>query len=425
MECIDIVVLGAGISGLSYAKTKRKLAPENTLAVFDENDYYGGLCHSFKIDGFTFDSAVHLSFTKIPDVMQEFEKTKLIKHFPVAYNFYNGYWLKHPLIFNLYPFTLEKKIEYISDFVSRSTNIDINTYADWLKASYGEKIKKDFFDVYTQKYWTVDAEKLSTTWIGNRISCPSLEKILFGAFSPITGNDYYANEMRYPEKGGYQSFLRDLAENIDIRLCKRVVSLNTTQQTVSFSDKTTVQYRKLASSIPLNELVQMTEDAPDAVKMVASELECGRISIVSVGLRKEKVFDKLWFYVYDKDIYAARINCPGVKSPNNVPHGCSSLQFEIYHRGTGSIDKEDIIKNVRYAIKKMHLAEEDEILFTDYRLLKNGNVLFYTGMEDKRQVIYDYYASKNISLLGRFGRWDYLWSDQAYMSGKTEAEKDV
>ena len=30
---------------------------------------------------------------------------------------------------------------------------------------------------------------------------------------------------------------------------------------------------------------------------------------------------------------------------------------------------------------------------------------------------------KKISLIGRFGKWDYLWSDQAFMSGKVMADE--
>jgi len=60
-------------------------------------------------------------------------------------------------------------------------------------------------------------------------------------------------------------------------------------------------------------------------------------------------------------------------------------------------------------------------LFTDVRHLKYGNVVFFNGMEEKRDYIKDYYQKLNIHLIGRFGEWDYLWSNQSFMSGYNKA----
>jgi hypothetical protein len=38
-------------------------------------------------------------------------------------------------------------------------------------------------------------------------------------------------------------------------------------------------------------------------------------------------------------------------------------------------------------------------------------------MESNRQIVIDYLNSMNIKSIGRFGEWDYLWSNQSFMSG--------
>ena len=38
----------------------------------------------------------------------------------------------------------------------------------------------------------------------------------------------------------------------------------------------------------------------------------------------------MWFYIYNKNIKAARVHSPSLKSSYNAPKGCSSLQAEIY-----------------------------------------------------------------------------------------------
>ena len=182
------VILGAGIAGLAYGEA---LGKENTI-IFEKSEDLGGLCHSFKIDGFTFDSAVHLSFTNDVTVRAQFDKTPYYAHQPLAYNFYNGYWLKHPIVNNLYQLNPEEKVRLLSSFVERAADSEIRNYKDWLLASYGKEISEHFYEVYTKKYWTTEAANLSTTWIGSRLGTPDIKKMLWGAFSDETGIDYYA-----------------------------------------------------------------------------------------------------------------------------------------------------------------------------------------------------------------------------------------
>lgn len=416
---VQTVILGAGIAGLAYAK---ELGQDGTM-VFEKNNFCGGLCHSFKINGFTFDSAVHLSFTNEMTVRKQFDQTPYITHQPLAYNFYNGYWIKHPVVNNLYQLDMEEKIRLLSGFVKRNTDMDIKNYKNWLWASYGKEISELFYEVYTKKYWTMDAAELSTTWIGNRLGTPDIEKMLYGAFAAETGMDYYAKEMRYPAMGGFQSFILGMANHAEIAYGKKAVKINIREKKVTFHDGTVCFYEKLASSIPLPELVGITPDVPEELRTEALQLKASKISLVSVGFNRPDVAKSLWFYIYDEDIMAARVNSPSMKSPKNVPADCSSLQFEIYHASEETINKEEIISNVKYALLKMGLCEEKDIAFMDYRLLDYGNVIFENGMEEKRNKIRKYFEEHQVDLIGRFGEWEYYWSDQSYMSGLDKAVK--
>lgn len=50
-----------------------------------------------------------------------------------------------------------------------------------------------------------------------------------------------------------------------------------------------------------------------------------------MGFKKPNVAQNLWFYIYDEDIPPARVYSPSLKSPDNAPEGCSSLQAEIFY----------------------------------------------------------------------------------------------
>lgn len=421
MEKYKNVILGAGIAGLAAANELDRAE----TAVFEARDRLGGLCSSFMIDDFSFDTAVHLSFTEKPEARALFDQTPYLKHQPTAYNFYKNYWIKHPVLNNLFKFSTEEKIRFIKDFAQRDAKRDIKTYEDWLLASYGSSICEEFYNVYTEKYWTVKPEKLSINWINGRLNDPDWDKLLRGAFEKNTGNDYYASEMRYPESGKYETFLKPLIKNVNIQTNKKVTEINSSKKLIIFSDGTSCIYENLISTIPLPELIKVMGNAvPQDVRSAAKNLIATSVSIVSVGFKKPDIQPYLWFYIYDKDIMAARAYSPSIKSPKNAPDGCSSLQFEIYHNPQEKIPSEkEMLENTRYALNKTRICSSaDDILFMDCRFIPYANVIFYIGMENDRQIIRDFLKRESIIAAGRFGEWDYLWSDQSYLSGKTSVK---
>jgi protoporphyrinogen oxidase len=257
-----------------------------------------------------------------------------------------------------------------------------------------------------------------------RLNVPDIEKMLLGAFSPETGNDYYAKEMRYPSgSGGYETFLTPLIQGASIEYNKKVVKVNLKEKYVRCADGSQCSYKKLVSSIPLPELTRIIDSVPSDISEKAKKLKASKISIVSIGFKKPNTSKYLWFYIYDNDIMAARVNCPSIKSKENAPIGCSSMQFEIYHYPDEVINKDDVVRNTLWAIKQMRICNEEDILFTDYRLLPYGNVLFLHNMEKERDYIKEYIQNCETKLIGRFGTWDYLWSDQSYLSGKDNKDK--
>jgi len=413
------VILGAGISGISASYHLNQKDIDNII--FEKDNDWGGLCGNFEIDGFRFDKAIHLSFTQTNHVKELFSKScEYITHKPFAYNYYKERWLKHPAQNNLESLSLNEKIEIISDFVENSNKKEnIENYEDWLKAQYGNYFSENFPISYTRKYWALEAKELSTTWVGNRMYQPNIKEVLKGAFEKKTPNTYYASEMRYPAKGGYRSFLNYMRKDCDIRVDKRVIEIDTKNKIVYFEDNTTQNYDDLISSIPLPEYKNLIKDMPNEVKYACDKLKYTSVALVSIGLNKPNIPKYLWFYIYDEDILASRCYSPSIKSPDNVPKGCSSLQFEIYFSKDKPLDLsyDELIEHIIEKSEKMNVFKKEDITMKDCRVLEYGNVVFYHGMEDDRKIVLDYLNNLNIKTVGRFGKWEYLWSDQSLMSG--------
>lgn len=425
LEYIDIMILGAGIAGLGAALRVRELGRE--AVIFEARERSGGLLDNFTIDGYRFDHAVHLSFATEPKVREIFDATPYYTHPADSLCFENDRWLKHPVQNNLYPLAAQEKVDLLKSFLARPEQMAHDDYEAWLRHQYGDAIAERYPLRYTRKYWDTPAQRLSTTWIGNRMRRAELDEIVFGMMSGETPNTYYTKEMRYPQQGGYKAFIQSLIDAATVRNSMRVTQVDPVRKVVTFNDDTEIGYGQLVSTLPLPLLIQfasrgsnsqsMAEQVPQQVQAAATTLEASSIDLISVGFNKAIIKD-LWFYIYDEDIHASRAYSPSVKSPDNVPTGCSSLQFEAYSRGRNSKwQPQDLLDNTRYALQKMGIAKDEDIAFMDHRRLVWGNVIFDSGMEQQREIVRAYLREVGIKSCGRFGEWDYFWSNQSMLSG--------
>ena len=412
--CNNTIILGAGIAGIGAGY---KLG--NKATIYEERNSYGGLCDNFTIEGFRFDYAVHLSFTQDETVRSIINQTLYFTHNPISLNYCDGYWVKHPVQNNTFSLPVEERVNIIKSFINRDINLKVTNYEEWLSSQYGKYFAEKYPGRYTKKYWCLNAKELSVDWVNNRMYLPSLDEVLYGAMSDSTPNTYYAKEMRYPVKGGFKSFLTPIAENLDIKFEHKATSIEINNKIVTFSNGNKVKYKKIISSLPLPKIISMIDDCPIDIINASRNLYASSICLVSIGFNKKIKIPSLWYYVYDEDILYARAYSPSMKSNDNVPIGKSSLQFEIYYSKYKPLygSEQEIRDKIVKSIVDMKIANASDIQFVDIRHVEYANVIYYHGMAQDRKIVLNYLNSIGIQNIGRFGKWDYFWSDQSFMSG--------
>jgi len=424
------LILGGGIAGLACADRARQR--DEIWPIYEAAATPGGLLDSFQLEteagSWTFDNGVHLSFAAEPEVRAVFDRTKFVNHDAKSLNWDNGHWLPHPVQNNMFALPAAEKTELIADLAEHIASAPaepaIATYRDWLLHQYGPKIAERWPLRYTKKYWTIDAAELGTAWIGNRMRRADLREVLFGAMSADTPNTYYISTMRYPVSGGYRSFITPLIDGATIYPSHRAISIDNRARTVTFDNGATIAFDRLVCTIPLPALISLMTEVPDEIRALAGTLFASAVDLISLGFSRPSVSPSLWFYIYDTDIMAARVYAPSWKSPHNAPPGHSSVQFEIYSSParpqTASVA--EMTENCIMALERLGLASRSDIVLRHHKHLPYGNVIFDLGMEARRDRVRDWVATQNIQLAGRFGTWDYLWSNQAFMSGLSAAD---
>ena len=426
-----IVVIGSGMAGFGAAM--RVAAEGKRALVYDQNSYYGGHTASFRDDkGFLFDLGPHISFTKdervqkflADNVNDEYEALQVKLN-----NYWQGYWITHPVQMHLNALPKDLIVEIVADFVAEQNRGErpINNYEEWLVASYGRKFAETFPMRYTRKYHLTTAANMSTDWLGPRMYRPKLEELLRGALGPWTPDTHYISHFRYPRNGGFYSYLQPLPGSADLQLGEKVVSVDPKRRALAFANGKVVGFEALVSSVPLPDLLPMIVGAPADVAAAAAKLACSTCVLVNVGVDRADLSASHMSYFYDEDICFTRLSFPHMLAPSNVPPGCGSVQAEVYFSKkyrplTGSPDA--WIDPVVDGLKRSGvLRATDKILTRHTKTVEYANVIFDLDRTKAIETVHGYLNDVGIAYCGRYGDWGYMWTDESYISGERAAEK--
>lgn len=421
---IDNLILGAGATGLSASYHLRKQGIKSVIC--EQEESFGGLCGSFEVSGFTFDTFAHISFDDRKDISELLEgKTRYLTHQSDAYNYADGLWIRNPVQMNLSGLPVEERVRIIEDFICRKDPGNYGNYAEWLNAKLGEYFAERYPRRYTKKYWTVEPERLDAKWIEGRMYIPDLTELLRGAITFDTPEVHYSKHARYPVEGGFRRFLEYMEKKADVFYNKKVVRIDLPGRRVFFADGDELTFRTLYSTIPLPELVRITDGVPDRVMEAAERLDYTSGIMVSVALSKPHRIPSLWFYIYNEEIEVSRVYSVDGMSSRNVPDGCSAFQAELYYsrykEKKGSLN--EIGERTVTQLGRLGFFEKKDILFVDVREKQYANIMFTPQIYENRLLIREWFARKGIHTGGRFGEWDYLWLGQCVDSGKRMIEE--
>jgi protoporphyrinogen oxidase len=413
--------------------TERLRAAGEEFLVFDKNPYHGGHTASFRHrSGFLFDDGPHVSFTRDERVRRILDGYVGGRQHTVAAhinNYWQGRWIAHPVQMNLHSLPHDLIVRILVDFVARQTADppdDVGTYADWLVASYGPTFARTFPEVYGRKYHTTGPENMTTDWLGPRMYRPDLEEILRGALGEPGPNVHYVTEFRYPQEGGFVSYLSPFVRMPELRLRHDVVEINPAERVVCFANGHVQAYRALISSLPLPALVPLLRDVPARVSAAARLLSSTIAVIVNLGIDRDDLSEAHISYFYDEDIVFARLNFPHLLAPANVPPGAGSIQAEIYfserYRPLEGQPARLIPRVIADLRRSGVLRREDQVIFREARIVPFANVIYDLERATALREVQGHVQEVGVHSCGRYGEWDHAWTDEAFVSGERAAD---
>jgi protoporphyrinogen oxidase len=418
-----ITILGAGMAGLSAAQHAKQLG--STVTVYEKEKEIGGHTRTHAFSGYLFDEGPHFSFTKSPDIQSLFKnavKNDYVECPLVVKNYWRNHWLSHPVQCHLYglpPNIIERCINDFKEKERYQTTSPLN-YEQWCYQQFGKSISELFIFKYTQKYWTVPAKTLSTNWTTPRIYVPTLKQIIDGAKKNHSNNFHYIQTIRYPRKGGFQHYTHFFQQKELVALSHKLSKIDPINKILQFDNGHRGSYQKLISTLPLPLVINYIKNVPASIQMAAKQLKYTSVALCCLGFKSEIDFPPGHLhYFYDDDIIFSRAYYPHRLSPFTVPKGRSSIQCEIYHSPEIKPTRANILnRTIENLINIGMLKDTSQIDVAQVLFVPFANIIMTPDRQQHVQAIHDYLKQYDIVCAGRYGKWDYYWTDDSIISGQ-------
>ena len=426
-----VVILGAGLTGLSTAYHLEKLNSGLDYQIFEKEDTPGGLCRSKQVNGFKFDCDGHLLHFKHKYTRQLLRKLlngNLRKHRRNSSIYAFDVHVRYPFQANLFGLPANVARKCLSGFIQAQNNGKIagannSSFKNWIYRTFGKGIAEYFMLPYNQKFWTASLEDLTCEWIDGFIPVPSLEELIEGTVAENRKDYGYNASFWYPAEGGIEELALAFVKRIQkIKTNAQAKRIDLAKKRIIFQDNKEVKYDYLVSTIPLPELAKIMGNTPKEVTEAFQHLRWSSVFNLNLGIDRDKISDKHWVYFPDKKLIFFRIGFPHNFSSALTPPGKSSLYVEAAYPNHNFANKGNLVCRIIEDLKKVGiLLPEDKILAKDINDMKYAYVIYDRNYSKATNKIADFLKFHQILPLGRFGSWKYMSMEDVILDGKKAA----
>ncbi len=429
-----LVVLGAGLAGLSAAYHARKAG--TACLLFEKESRPGGLVRSERVGGFCFDYTGHLLHLSRPETRAlVLDELGLRRDFvPVrrdAWVYSHGRTTRAPFQSRLHGLPPDVVRECLEGAL-RAHRALPGPRAEGPKGSFeafnlehfGEGIYRRFMEPYNAKLWGVHPSAMTTEFMGRFVPRPGLSEIFEGALFDLPRPTGYNADFLYPRHTGIEVLARAFADRVETRTRTEAVRVDPSRRRVHFADGGTVGYGRLVSTMPLPRLVAMVRGAPASVRRAAARLRASSVLNVNLGVSNRDICSKQWIYVPDPGLPFYRVGFYHNFSRALAPRGGSSLYAEISYGPGRPIDKAAAPGRVVRGLRSMGLLRPGDRIAAQWVAdIRDAYVVYDADRGPSVGLIQAWLKSQGILSVGRWGRWEYSAMEDAIWQGVEAAAR--
>lgn len=423
MTTKPIIILGAGLTGLGAARQ----IPG--AVIYEAKDHPGGHCYSHRQGGIYYDEGAHICHAKDENWKKEiFANAGQVVTVPqsLVSNWWHGYWLTYPVQNHLRDLPADLRDQALNEILAAQSKQGSppGHYDEWCRQQYGDYLTDYFYREYTEKYWRMKMSEMDIDWLAGRLLPSQIERIKEGAFHQADEKQSVFSSFHYPARGGFFAFFEKFYGQVEVKSGFRCSAVSVRDKKITFLNGQSVQFDRVVSTIPLNELIRaLGDEAPESIRADAETLRHTQLLGVNIVVNKSKLVPHHWFYIYDRDIDVSRVKVLSNLIPDSLPSGKTVLQTEIFRRDDEAVPVEELKRKAVKDMGRILGFTERDVDFVDHVYVSHAYTIPTLGRQAAVDRISGWLESKGIVTAGLYGKWKYVWSDQAYQGGVEAAGK--
>lgn len=405
---VDVLILGAGMTGLSVAH----FLGDRDYMIIEKEDSIGGMIRDViynkgQSGELIFSTSGHwLHFKNQKN--KEFFESKV----PITWKarnskiFLRGEFIEQPFQLN-FPFLKDRELanKMLKEMVISSTQNDgsYKNFKEMLEKKYGKTACKSFFFPYNEKLYG-DLNSLDITSMGRFFPEVSVDEVFDNIIKGKQQATGYNTMMGHPTSKKFGDILNALYFNKErLRLSTKVVSIDLQARCVETAyDK--IFYNKLVTTIPFKTFLKLIGREMDSEKLKASSLR-----VFNVAVKKSNaLWGYDWVYYPGKEFPFFRVG----SYSNFFNENKSRLYVEC---PALVVDTEEVINGLisagivssKYDIDEIHSISLSE----SYNIVSPESISLVKRFNDP-----------NVLLAGRYGTWGYFSVEDCFEEGRRVAK---
>ena len=389
-----ILIIGAGISGISAAKNLKR-----DFLILEKKGDIGGLSTQYKSGKYFFDYGGHyFHFKEKPEIKKYLEKFVNFKKYDRKSKVYivNKY-TPFPLQFHLSYLPSRLKNKILEEILNR-TEKQSNNLFEFIENNFGKKLSELFFKPFLSKYYCFDLKKIISNMDKGSIPIPDKKSVLQGFKGKKFLKIGYNPSFYYPEKP-LKNFFNKYSNDIkkEIMLNEEVLAIDIDKKTVRTKNNF-FHYEFLINSIPLKKFLQIIKQKKN-FPLHTNLLNTSTLVTNVVLKRKRKNFH--WVYLPENKFPFYRVGYyPGKEIP------VCYLEKTVINKTKHN--KANLLKDTIITLKKLNLIEnKNEILYFDIKVIPISYIIFDKNWKNIVPQTLEKLKKFGIFSIGRYGAWNY------------------
>lgn len=402
---VDYLIIGAGISGLSFAARVQELArgaaePPSVL-VLEKEPEPGGYCRTVKQDGFVWDYSGHFFHFKHKDIEQwlrdrmpgqeifDVVKKSSIRH--------QGNDIDFPFQKNIHQLPKDDLIDCLYGLFTRPEVEQPKSFREMLESKFGRGICERFLFPYNEKLYATDLNALDPNAMGRFF--PYADPVDIIRNMKAADNESYNARFTYPAGGAIEyvrAFLSELDDKV-VRLSTEVTRIDVDSKVASTSAGN-IRFKHLITSTPFPKLCAMC-----SVPVEDEVLTSNKVLVFNMGFDKPSRRDEHWMYFPDDDVRFYRVGFyDNIQSGDRM-----SLYVEIGARTDEPLDVHKEKARVLADLEREGIIDGHRLMSDHHVVLDPAYVHITQRSISEVERIRGDLSPRGIHSVGRYGGWTY------------------